>query len=326
MPFNIKYYEIAQERLEMRRIRNKEQRENRRVEIYTKIPRYGELECQLSATMTRIIGTISERKENSEELIQQAISENAAIQKEMTQLLVRNGYPADYLDPIYTCPKCKDSGTYGAQWCDCFKKILCRVAAEHLNADSPLQLSEFRTFRLDYYSDKKFPNPDLQKSERQIMQDNLNECISYAENFNGKGKGILMMGGTGLGKTHLSLAIANRVIERGFCVAYNSAPEIIRRLDKEQFGKAEGDTMALATECDLLILDDLGAENSTDHAVSILYELINARQNRGLPVLVNTNLTMDSMGKRYQDRLWSRLFSLRVLIFVGDDNRLKQAE
>jgi len=326
MPFNIRYYEIAQERLEMRRIKNKELRENRRIEVYTKIPQYGELECRLSATMTRIIGTISERRENSEELVQQAISENAAIQNEMIQLLVRNGFPADYLDPIYTCPKCKDSGTYGTQWCDCFKKILCKVAAEHLNADSPLKLSEFRTFRLDYYSDKKFPDPNTNVSERQMMQNNLNECISYAEIFNGKGKGILMMGGTGLGKTHLSLAIANRLIERGFCVAYGSAPEIIRRLDREQFGKAEGDTMALAMECDLLILDDLGAENSTEHAVSILYEIINARQNRGLPVLVNTNLTMDSMGKRYQDRLWSRLFSLRVLIFVGEDNRLKQAE
>ncbi len=326
MPFNKKYFEIAHERLDYRRVNNKQQEDIRRMEIHTKIPRYSELECQLADTMTKIVGVLAERKEHSKDLVQQAIRNNAQIQREMTQLLVENGYPADYLDPIFTCPKCRDTGTDGTQWCDCFKKILYKVAAEHLNADSPLQLSEFRTFKLDYYSNEKYPNPKINKSERQIMQDNLNECISYAENFNGKGKGILMMGGTGLGKTHLSLAIANRLIERGFCVAYGSVPEIIRRLDREQFGKAEGDTMALAIECDLLILDDLGAENSTDHAVSILYEVINARQNRGLPILVNTNLTMEGIGKRYQDRLWSRLFSLQVLIFAGEDNRLRQAE
>lgn len=325
MPFNKAYYETARERIDYRRVINKQQEDIRRMEIHTKIPRYSELECQLADTMTKIVGALAERSENSEELVQQAIRNNSQIQKEMTQLLVANGYPANYLDPIYTCPKCRDTGIDGTQWCDCFNKILHKIAAEHLNADSPLRLSEFGTFRLDYYSDEKYSNPKINKSERRIMQDNLEECISYAENFDGKGKGLLMMGATGLGKTHLSLAIANRLIERGFCVAYGSVPEIIRRLDREQFGKAEGDTMSLALECDLLILDDLGAENSTDHAVSILYEVINARQNRGLPILVNTNLTMDEIGKRYQDRLWSRLFSLRVLLFAGEDNRLRQA-
>ncbi|MGN0679772.1 MAG: ATP-binding protein [Oscillospiraceae bacterium] len=324
MPFDKKYYEIAQERLDYRVINNKQIADNRRVEIHTKLPRYSELECKLADTMTRIIGALSERVDNSEELVQQAIKSNSLIQQEMTQLLVDNGYPADYLDPVYTCPKCKDKGNVDGKWCDCFKKILQTIAAENLNATSPLQLSDFDTFRLDFYSDKVDPNTGA--THRQIMQNNLNECISYAENFNGKGKGLLMMGGTGLGKTHLSLAIANRVISRGFCVAYGSVPELIRKLDKEQFGKAEGDTMSLLTECDLLILDDLGAENSTDHAVSILYEIVNARQNRNAPMVINTNLDMDKIQTHYQDRLYSRLFSLKVLLFFGNDNRLKVAE
>lgn len=324
MPFDKKYYEIAHRRLENRVNDNKQIAENRRIEIHTRIPRYSELECKLADTMTRIIGALAERADNSEELVQQAIQSNSLIQKEMTQLLVDNGYPANYLEPIYTCLKCRDKGTVDGQWCDCFKKILQQIAAENLNASSPLKLSDFNTFRLDFYSDKVDPN--IGATHRQIMQNNLNECVSFADNFNGKGKGLLMMGGTGLGKTHLSLAIANRVIGKGFCVAYGSVPELIRKLGKEQFGKAEGDTMTLLTECDLLILDDLGAENSTDHAVSILYEIINARQNRNAPMVINTNLDMNKIQAQYQDRLYSRLFSLRVLIFLGDDNRLKAAE
>ena len=84
--------------------------------------------------------------------------------------------------------------------------------------------------------------------------------------------------------------------------------------------------MSLLTECDLLILDDLGSENSTDYTVSILYEIINARQNRNIPMVINTNLDMNEIQTLYQDRLYSRLFSLRVLLFLGDDNRLKAAE
>lgn len=324
MPFNKKYFEIAQERLAVRRMHNKQIQEERSTEIYSKIPQYSDLECQLSSTMARIIASIAEHKENSQVLVKQAIEDNNVIQRKMTQLLIDGGYPADYLDPIYTCHICKDKGTDGEKWCECFKKILYKVAAEQINAASPLKLCDFNTFRFDLYSDK--PDADMKRTQRQIMQDNFNECFSYAENFNGKGKSIFMIGNTGLGKTHLSLAIANRVIQRGFCVVYGSVPELLRKLDNEQFGKAEGDTMGLLVECDLLILDDLGAENSTDRAVSLLYEIINARQNRNAPLIVNTNLDMSGIQKRYQDRLWSRLFSMRVLLFCGTDNRIKLSQ
>lgn len=321
MPFNKKYYEQAREELDARRAANKQLEEERNIEIHTKIPEYGVLECQLVDTMTEIMRSIAERRDNNEELIKNAIETNKLIQQKMNMLLAQKGYPADYLNPIYSCPKCKDTGTVDGQWCDCFNKVLRRIAAEQLNADSPLQLSEFSTFKLDYYSDKT--NTPIGVTPRRIMEDNLNDCISFAENFNGKGKGLFMIGATGLGKTHLSLAIGNRVIEKGFCVAYGSVPEIIRKIDREQFGKAEGDTMGLAMESDLLILDDLGAENRTDRAVSILYEIINARQNRGLPIIVNTNLDPKDIKNSYQDRLYSRLNSLKVLFFFGDDNRLK---
>lgn len=155
------------------------------------------------------------------------------------------------------------------------------------------------------------------------MEQNLADCRKFADAFNGKGYGLLMIGNTGLGKTHLSLAIANSLIQKGWCVVYGSTPEFLRRLDKEQFKNADGDTMSLLTDCDLLILDDLGAENNTDRYTALLYEIVNARQSRSLPMIVNTNLNMDMLKQRYLDRLWSRLFSLRVLFFCGSDNRLK---
>ena len=323
MALNKRFFEIAQERMSRRRTENKIVEDSRRVEVHGKIPRYSELECRLADTMTKIIAKIAERSENSDAVIKQAIKNNLAIQQEMGELLISHGYPADYLNPIFTCPKCKDTGTVEGQWCDCFKRILNSVAAEDLNSRSPLRLSSFESFDLSLYPDIK--DPLLEKKQNVIMRENFDDCVNFANNFNGKGYGLFMMGNTGLGKTHLSLAVANKVIEKGYAVIYGSTPELLRKLNKEQFGKSDTDTMSLVTECDLLILDDLGAESKDERYISLLYEIINARQSRSLPMIVNTNLNMDELKKRYQDRLWSRLFSMRVLMFCGEDNRLKTA-
>lgn len=321
MALNKKYFEIAQERLSRRRMENKQLEDRRRIEIHGKIPKYCELECRLADTMTKIVSVIASKAPDAEERVRDAIKDNLAVQREMDALLTENGYPSDYLNPIFTCQRCKDTGSADGEWCGCFTKILNSAAAEDFNAHSPLRLSSFDSFRADYYPDRI--DPALGKSQFEIMRDNFKDCVDFADNFNGNGYGIFMIGNTGLGKTHLSLAIADRLIKRGFCVIYGSVPELLRKLDKEQFGKSEGDTMGLATDCDLLILDDLGAENNTERYISLLYEIINARQSRSLPMIVNTNLNMEQIKSRYQDRLWSRLFSMRVLIFCGEDNRFK---
>lgn len=321
MALDKRYFEIAQKRLSNRRMANKQLEDNRRMEIHQRIPRYCELECRLADTMTKIVAAVAAKAPDSDRQVKDAIKSNLDLQREMDGLLEENGYPRDYLSPIFTCVKCKDTGTYEGEWCDCFNKILNTVAAEELNAHSPLRLSSFDSFDLGLYP--KTTDPVLGETPYNVMKLNLDECRKYADSFNGKGYGLFMMGNTGLGKTHLSLAIASNLIQKGYCVIYGSVPELLRRLDREQFKNADGDTMALVTECDLLILDDLGAENNTDRYTSLLYEMINARQSRSLPMIINTNLEMEQIKARYQDRLWSRLFSMRVLIFCGEDNRLK---
>jgi DNA replication protein DnaC len=242
----------------------------------------------------------------------------------MNELLKRGGFAENYLDPIYTCPVCLDKGTKDGKWCGCFMRMVYAAASKELNDQSPMKLSRFEDFRLDLYPDA--PDPELKDSQRNIMASNFRLCAEYAESFDGSGSGLFMIGGTGLGKTHLSLAIANRVIERGFSVIYGSVPELLRMLDNEQFGRSQGDTMSLLTGCELLILDDLGAENSTERNVSQLYEIINARLNRRLPMIISTNFTARQIKSRYQDRIWSRIFSMKVLMFCGSDNRIKLAE
>lgn len=322
MALDKRYFEIAQKRLSNRRMANKQIEDSRRLEIHQKIPKYSEIECQLADTMTKIVAAVASKAPASDEMIKSAIRSNLELQREMEKLLTENGYPRDYLLPIFTCEKCKDTGSFNGEWCDCFIKILNTAAAEDLNSHSPLKLSSFDSFRLDLYPNNAADNK-LSESPLEIMKQNFEDCKKFADNFNGNGYGLFMMGNTGLGKTHLSLAIANNLIKKGYCVIYGSVPELLRQLDKEQFKNADGDTMSLITECDLLILDDLGAENNTDRYTSLLYEMINARQSRSIPMIINTNLSAGSIKERYQDRLWSRLFRLKVLLFFGEDNRMK---
>lgn len=322
MGFDKNFFRIAKDRLANRRENNKAIEDKRREEVYAKLPEYARLAEEISGTMTRVVNLLIANDSDSGEKIDAELNRNAEAQRQMTEILTSSGYPADYLNRIYTCPKCKDEGTFNGVWCDCFKKILTGIAAEELNSHSPLKLSSFEAFRLDAYPDEV--DKEFGVNKRDIMKQNFNDCVQFAREFDGHGYGLFMIGGTGLGKTHLSLAIANEVIFRGFSVVYGSTPELLRKIQKEQFSKNESvDTMMLLTDCDLLILDDLGAENSSEYTASLLYEIINARQSRSLPMIINTNLDENGLKQRYQDRLWSRMFSMKVLFFRGDDNRLK---
>lgn len=326
MGLDKRFFQLAQERLAQRRSDNRALEIKRREEIFAKLPQYSRLADELSGTMTEVARVLAARDPDTESKIKVQLDKNAEIQRQMDEVLTQGGYPLDYLDRIYTCPKCHDKGSLDGEWCECFKKILTGIAAEELNTHSPLRLSSFESFRIDAYPDEI--DKDFGVNKREFMKQNFTDCVKFAEEFNGRGYGLFMIGGTGLGKTHLSLAIANALIKRGFSVIYGSTPELLRKLQKEQFSRGEksgDDTMMLLTDCDLLILDDLGAENSSEYTASLLYEIINARQSRSLPMIINTNLDENDLKQRYQDRLWSRIFSMKVLIFCGNDNRLSSS-
>ena len=318
MGFNEQYFNAAMDRLSRRRSDNRMISDLRREEVYEKIPEYRELSDRLAETGQKLVSLIMRGGEVADG-VSELEKDNLNTQKCMQQLLVSAGYPEDYLKPVCTCPICRDKGTVDGRWCACFQRLMLEEAAKELNANSPLELSSFDGFRLDYYPDVL--NPALRVSEREIMRRNFDYCRAYAENFTGKSDGILMSGATGLGKTHLSLAIASRVLEKGYSVIYGSSPELLRIMEREYFGKSDKDTMAALTGCDLLILDDLGAEMEKPLYESLLYEIINARVSRGLPMIVSTNYSTTDLQKHYPDKICSRLLSFHLMPFFGTDIR-----
>lgn len=135
-----------------------------------------------------------------------------------------------------------------------------------------------------------------------------------------------MYGKTGVGKTHLSLSIAKAVAERGFNAAYGSIVNLLTIIEREHFGKVSEeenmDTVNLLINADLLVLDDLGAEFSSQFYESVTYNIINSRINLGLPTIISTNLTAAELQKKYNERIISRIFGeFSTLCLVGEDIR-----
>ncbi len=324
MRLNKYYFEPAMRILSERTERNRLLGEQRRAEINRRLPEYETLELKLANNISSALNTLSDKEKRDKSALKNALSENLVIERELSKLLETNGYPADYLEPIYTCPICKDKGNTGNEWCECLCRLANELAAAELNHNAPLSECRLDNFRLDLYPNETTDDSGL--SARDIMENNLNVCREFAEGFDGTGNGILMVGNTGLGKTHLSLGIANVLIPRGFCVVYSSVNELIRRINREQFDEMNGDTLSLSKDCDLLILDDLGVEKTTEWSSALLYEIINARQNRRVPTIASTNLDLEELKEKYRDRISSRLFSMRIMFFEGSDNRVGLSE
>ena len=118
-------------------------------------------------------------------------------------------------------------------------------------------------------------------NQREHMKNNLQYCKDYAKHFTPNSRGLFMYGKTGLGKTHLSLAIANEVLNKGYDVYYGSIQSIMDKLEAEHFGRLQREDSIKddILECDLLIIDDLGTEFHNSFTQSVLYNLLNTRIN-----------------------------------------------
>jgi DNA replication protein DnaC len=160
------------------------------------------------------------------------------------------------------------------------------------------------------------------------MQYNLDYLSRYAEAFDLQAENLLFFGATGLGKTHLSTAIARRVIERGYDVYYTGAISMFSDFEHARFGSGTERAAAEPTryvDCDLLILDDLGTEVSNQFTNSCLYMVLNHRINLKRPTIINTNLSGKELKARYADRIASRILcEFKPFIFVGQDVRYRR--
>lgn len=294
--------------------------------IFEKIPEAAEYEKKIASCAIKAGRAVLRGNDVKSEL-ENLKNESLKLQAEYETLLNNNGYSTEDMEPKYICAKCGDTGYIEKDnrtvMCSCLKTVMTETACAELNKNSPLKLCTFEDFDLKYYSKEKLA--EYPRSSYEQLDKILGFCKNYAETFTPHSESIFMNGKTGLGKTHLSLAIANEVINRGYGVIYISAPNLISKLEKEQFSRNKEDNNFEQTllECDLLIVDDLGTEFTTQFSSKAVYNLFNSRLLLGKPIIINTNLNLQELENTYSQRFVSRIIGeAKRLDFFGKDVRL----
>lgn len=322
MGFSSDIYTEARNKTAARKAKAEDEAMARREAFNTVCPQYSALARKLSRNSAMLAMEIF-RNGNGSVDIERYKSQSLSLQAKMHALLAEHGYDENYLEPDYSCKQCGDSGTTDSGLCSCVTSLMRKIAYDRLNAVTPLSNCRFDNFSLEYYSDTTESGGSI--SPRKAMEITFGKCRAYAAGFSLGSPSLLFQGGVGLGKTHLSLAIAGAVIEKGYGVIYGSANNLFSRIEAEHFGKAASsvNTQQLLKECDLLIIDDLGAEFVTQFTISVLYDIINTRMLCGIPTIISTNLDRDGLEQKYTDRLFSRLSgSFRRFRFTGTDMRI----
>ena len=315
----------AERTLEQRRAAAEKNLRQRREAAFGAIPALAALDKEIAESGAAVVNAIG-AGQDAAGYIALLEKQNTAAQAERARLLREGGFAPDYLQPQYTCAECRDTGFTRGLRCSCFTKLLRDLACQELSMDTPLERCTFESFRLDYYAAQ--PDPATGVVPRVNMEGVLGFCRQYAANFAPHTKSLLFTGPTGVGKTHLSLAIAGAVLERGHTVIYGSAQNLLARLQKERFapfGEQGDGTERSLLECDLLILDDLGAEHATAFTKSSIYNIVNTRMMASQPVIISTNLSTAQLNREYGERVTSRILgNYAVLRFFGSDIRQMQ--
>lgn len=321
MAYGKDIYQTAIGILNDRRMREDEAAEERRRVFYTMYPRAQEIERQLTATAIGAAKAVLNGGNTVTELTRLK-EKNLSLQQELSQILRGAGLEPDYLTPHYQCTKCEDTGYIDGRMCSCLRDLLRRTAYQRLNEMTPLSLCSFEDFSLQHYPES--PQNEGEIAPRKQMENIFHFCRTYARDFSLKSPSLILQGGTGLGKTHLSLAIAREAVGKGFGTIYLSAQNMATSLERERFGRAEEDenTNELLIGCDLFILDDLGTEFSTSFIDAAIYNIVNTRLMAGRPTIISTNLSLYELQKRYSERFVSRIIGSYVrLTFLGKDVR-----
>lgn len=308
----------ARERLAARREANIAERDRREAEAYAAAPELRRIDADLRALVGRVV-ELAGRGAADEAALEAIRQESLELCARKAEALVAHGWPADYLDDIFDCPRCGDTGyARDGSVCFCLQKLYDEEKALELSAGMKAGAEGFADFRLDYYRGEA----------RECMELTLAAARAYAEGFGQDSGNLLLQGGTGLGKTFLSECIAKTVSARGFSVVYETAQEAFAAFEEQKFSR-DAETYAAASEkvkrimgCRLLILDDLGTELTTGFTQSALYYIVNSRLTAHKQTVISTNLDDAELAQRYLPQTVSRISGeYDRLPFMGEDIR-----
>ncbi len=291
----------------------------RRAQVLQAYPRLREIDQALRQSVAGAVAAAFRKGEDTTAAIAALKEKNLALQREREWILASAELDESVLDPPPFCPHCGGRGYVGSSMCECLLE-LCRQEQKKELSSLLGGKESFDGFRLDLYPTE--PDPNLGVSPRQLMERTFRRCRRYAREFGAGAPSLLFTGGPGLGKTFLSACIARAVADNGFSVVYDTAGKLFSDFEAVKFGGNQQDLTRKYLQCDLLIIDDLGTEMTTQFTQSVLYRVLNDRLLENRPVIVSTNLSDQALRQRYSAPIASRLLgAFEVCLFLGQDIR-----
>ncbi len=294
--------------------KNRRLLQERKEEIYTKIPEYKEITDSISSLCIAqgkkmLLGDTQALNEMKKQLRELTLKKAALLQE--------HGYPDDYLDPIYDCPDCRDTGYLpDNNRCHCMKQRMIFHLYEQSGLMKLLETENFDHLSVEYYDGE-----DRVKFEKAVQS-----ARNFIEDFGSHYRNLFFCGTVGTGKSFLSCCIAKEVLDSGYSVIYFSASALFQKISEYTFAMKDKEALAQFKNdllgCDLLIIDDLGTESVNSFVTSELFNCLNERHLRQKSTIISSNLTIEELRDYYSDRLFSRMISnYDFLKFTGKDIR-----
>ena len=253
----------------------------------------------------------------------EGIVERTALRNlEIKNLLTKNGLPGDYLEPVYQCPLCLDSGYAGdtvKRLCACVTRRYHDLLSGNRDAiDSPC---------FERFNPEVFPQTPLDSrgtTQRMLMEAIRKRCEQYADTLPEGPLNLVLFGPSGLGKTYLLKSIAVRAGERRLEALTFTANTLLNHIRQAYFARDE-EVAQPYYDVPLLLIDDLGTEPLWENiTLEQLFNLIAYRMEKGKHTVFSTNFSLDDLKKRYTPRIYSRLMDRKlslILQFQGQDIR-----
>ncbi len=299
---------------------NRQKESARRDEVFEKSPTIASLYQEREDAILSVV-----RSAFTSQVPGNLLEETKQRSKAIEQELIALGYPDDYLDPLFTCKLCQDTGYVGDKLkdlCSCVKTNYEALVAQQYQM--PKTDFSFETFDENIFY--THPLPGLGISQQKLMLALRNRLERYADALPAPPvPHQLFYGKTGLGKTFLMHCIAKRAQEKNLSVLMITANRLLNLIRKDYFSQGDEEGLQLVFSADVLLIDDLGTEPLLKNiTIEQFFALIDDRFTRKKPTIFSTNLTLTELQDRYSERIASRLFDESVCEkteFLGDDLR-----
>ncbi len=293
---------------------HRRQLEKRRREVYLHVPEYRALDEEVPTQGMALLRARLAGKDTSSLPLKEDIAKVAAKKEAM---LTANGYPADYLSPVYDCPDCKDTGFIEGRKCHCFRAQETAILYDQSGIQDLARQKNFSSLSDDFY----------QGDDYVWFQKRVQDAKEFVRSFPKNYRNFYYYGNVGTGKTFLSICIAHELIERGYSVLYFSAVSLFEKLSSYTFNIEKKHFLRELQEdlynCDLLIIDDLGAELANNYVNSALFSCLNERDLRRKSTIISSNKSLNELRMTYSERISSRISGqYEVCKFSGPDLRV----